>query len=117
MCSGVNEIGDIGEMTVVFGDGDETSQTGLSVESPSIKREVRREGTDRCVVSVCLVVGMAVVKQVLLKVRRRLPEVVDVRERLDDFTKRLASRCPRVRWDDVFDARSNVREVIYEFDA
>ena len=116
MSAVVDVFGNVGQLAVMLRNGNETGQTGLHIESSHVKRVVRGEGADGRVIPILIVLGAPVVEQVFLKERRGLPEVVDVRQCLDDGAKRSASRCRRVRGDDVLDARRHVREVVAEFD-
>jgi putative heme iron utilization protein len=76
---------------VVFANGDEPGETRLGAEPLSVECVVCRECPDGSVVLAQVTEWFGniwTVRQdtdVLLKVRCRLPEIVDVRERLDDI--------------------------------
>jgi len=113
----VNVLGDIGEPTVVFRDSDEPCQTRLGVESPGVEGVVGGERADWRVVSVHLPVGFSRhLVEVLLEVRRRFAEIVDVCQRLYDGTHRLAVWRGCISRDDVLDTLRDIFQMVGEYD-
>jgi hypothetical protein len=105
------------ELTVVFGDRNEARQTGLGVKSLGVKRIVSRKRADWCMIPVLLVLWLGRVTYILLEECRRLTEVVDVREGLDDIPKRLIAGSFSIDGNDLPDTSGDVFKMVEKFDA